>query len=298
MASAVDVPTDRDAEQKERDDPRTVLERSLVTGMAIALPLLVTLVVLGFVLNFVLNTLNPAVGLVRFVTGTTNPPPLLVETVTILLFVLGIFVLGFVSEYHPSGQQIGSQLDEFMESIPGLGSVYRSFNEMAELIVDSDTESFRDVKLVEYPTAGSYVLAFKTAETPDVIAAETGHEKMETLFMPMAPNPVMGGFVIHVSTDRVIDVDLTVEQGIQSIVTSGVVMGEEAPRLRGLTRRRMRDLAGGERVRRPASRTDAHRPRPGRRGERREAYEAGVDPEHAETAEKIADRTHRHESEQ
>lgn len=298
MTSAIDVPTDRDTGQKERDDPRTVLKRSLVTGMAVALPLLVTLVVLGFVLNFVLNTLNPAVGLVSFVTGTTDPPPLTVEIVTILLFGLGIFVLGFLSEYHPGGQQINRRLDEFMESIPGIGSVYRSFNEMAELLVDSDTESFRDVKLVEYPTEGSYVVAFKTAETPDVIAMNTGHGEMETLFMPMAPNPVVGGFVIHVSTDRVIDVDLTVEQGLRSIVTSGVAMGEEAPRLRGLTRRRMRDLAGDEVAVRAATPADGARPRPDRRRERREEYEDRVDPEHAETPEKIADRTNREDSEQ
>jgi hypothetical protein len=32
--------------------------------------------------------------------------------------------------------------------------------------------------------------------------------------------------VVHVSADRVYDVDLTVEQGIRSIVTSGVATGE------------------------------------------------------------------------
>jgi hypothetical protein len=48
---------------------------------------------------------------------------------------------------------------------------------------------------------------------------------MVTLFMPMAPNPVMGGFVIHVERDRVIDIDLTVEEGVRSIVTSGVAIG-------------------------------------------------------------------------
>jgi hypothetical protein len=42
----------------------------------------------------------------------------------------------------------------------------------------------------------------------------------------MAPNPVMGGYVMHVSAERVYDVDLTVEQGIRSIVTSGVATGE------------------------------------------------------------------------
>ncbi|MFB6305090.1 MAG: hypothetical protein ABEH47_07980, partial [Haloferacaceae archaeon] len=46
-----------------------------------------------------------------------------------------------------------------------------------------------------------------------------------TLFLPLAPNPVMGGYVLHVEADRVVDVDLTVEEGVQSIVTSGVATG-------------------------------------------------------------------------
>jgi uncharacterized membrane protein len=46
--------------------------------------------------------------------------------------------------------------------------------------------------------------------------------EMQTLFVPLAPTPVVGGFLVHLSPDRVHDVDLTVEEAIQSVVTSGV----------------------------------------------------------------------------
>jgi uncharacterized membrane protein len=45
------------------------------------------------------------------------------------------------------------------------------------------------------------------------------------LFVPMAPNPVMGGHLLCVPTDRVIDVDMTVQAAFQAIVTSGVAAG-------------------------------------------------------------------------
>ena len=51
---------------------------------------------------------------------------------------------------------------------------------------------------------------------------------MTTLFMPMAPNPVMGGFVLHVENDHVYDIDISVEEGIQSIVSSGVTVGADS----------------------------------------------------------------------
>jgi uncharacterized membrane protein len=44
----------------------------------------------------------------------------------------------------------------------------------------------------------------------------------------MAPNPVMGGYVLHVAEEHVYDVDLTVEEGIQAIVTSGVATGRRS----------------------------------------------------------------------
>jgi len=41
----------------------------------------------------------------------------------------------------------------------------------------------------------------------------------------------MGGYVLHVAADRVYDVEMTVEEGIQSIVTSGVATGQREDEL-------------------------------------------------------------------
>jgi uncharacterized membrane protein len=38
----------------------------------------------------------------------------------------------------------------------------------------------------------------------------------------------MGGYVLHVEAEHVFDVDMTVEEGIQSIVTSGVATGRRS----------------------------------------------------------------------
>jgi len=50
-------------------------------------------------------------------------------------------------------------------------------------------------------------------------AAETD---MVTLFLPLAPNPVMGGFLTHIPRDRVSDVDMTVEEAVRIVITSGI----------------------------------------------------------------------------
>ena len=237
------APADLEAAEEliaDRPDLKEVLWRSLVKGVAVLLPLVVTLFVVSFVLGFVFDQLAPLVGAVVG-TGVTDSKAL-VTAITLALFLGIILVIGFTAEFTPGNHRLNDQFDEFMSSIPGIGSVYTSFNEMTELLLDSDTDSFQDVKLVEYPGEDSYVVAFKTAETPEVIARDTGNDDMITLFMPMAPNPVMGGFVIHVSRERVVDVDLTVEEGIRSIVTSGVAIGSDEGTMTAVGEERLQNL--------------------------------------------------------
>lgn len=212
------------------DDSRGVgewLRQVFFAGAALTIPGIVTVVILVFAVNFLLGLVEPAVDVV---TGTLNAgqdvPAMALEVLAVLTLVAIIFLVGLVAEMR-SGGGIEESFDSLVARIPAVGPVYTSFNEMSELLLSSESQSFREVKLVEYPTRGSYTVAFVTAEAPESLETATGHPDMTTLFMPMAPNPVMGGFVVHVSTDRVHDIDITVEEGIQSILTSGVTIGSE-----------------------------------------------------------------------
>jgi uncharacterized membrane protein len=203
------------------------LRQVFISGVAITIPVIVTVIVLVFVVNFVLGLVGPAVSSLTAYFGIgTEIPDVALEVLAVLVVLLTIFVVGLFAEFR-SGGGIEAAFDRGVARIPGVGSVYTSFNEMSELLLSSDSQSFREVKLVEFPTEGSYTIAFVTADAPDPVEEGTGHDEMTTLFMPMAPNPVMGGFVLHVSNDRVHDIDITVEEGIQSIVTSGVTVGAD-----------------------------------------------------------------------
>jgi uncharacterized membrane protein len=57
-----------------------------------------------------------------------------------------------------------------------------------------------------------------------MIERATDDEDMLTVFMPMGPNPFMGGFIMHLAEDEVYDLDLSVEEGIASIVSFGVAV--------------------------------------------------------------------------
>lgn len=208
---------------------RSVLRTSLVTGAAVVVPLLITVVVLVLVASLVSDAIGPFVVALSWLPVEIGDQ-LLLEIATLCILLLAMLVVGYVSAYHSSHVRLVGRIERFIESVPGVGAVYKSFNQMSKLLVDSDSQSFKEVVLVEYPTEGSYVIAFRTGTPSDAVADATGHDEMVTLFMPMGPNPVLGGFVLHVSADRVRDVDLTVEEGIRSIVTSGVATGTRRER--------------------------------------------------------------------
>ena len=130
-----------------------------------------------------------------------------------------------------AGERHSNAADAFhqaAEAIPGVGQVYGGFREMSETVANGE-ESFRDVKLVEYPHEGSYSMAFVTADAPDHLEDSVDHEEgsMMSLFLPMGPNPVMGGFVIYVARDRVHDIDIGVDEGLQANITSGVTISDD-----------------------------------------------------------------------
>ncbi|WP_435077441.1 DUF502 domain-containing protein [Halococcus sp. AFM35] len=211
----------------------------LVTGAALTVPFLITVMVLAFVLNFLSNVLTPvvaaarALGFIGPVVGLARAVGLgpafgsvFIEFGAVFALVAIVLVVGFVAHTTSSDRKFAEWFHTAMEAIPGVGSVYTSFRRMSDVLLESDTSSFQDVKLIEFPNEGTYSFAFVTAKPPASIDEAASHDDLRTLFMPLAPNPVMGGFLVHVPAARVYDVDLTVEQAVSAIVTSGVAIGD------------------------------------------------------------------------
>jgi uncharacterized membrane protein len=213
-------------------DPVSRFKRWLINGVVITIPLVATLLVVLVVLDFILGVLSPIVTGVTYV--WTDQPPVPVIQFATLLSVIGVFLLvGIVAEYTP-GTYLSKRVHGTMETIPGVSTVYQSIRRASKLLLDDETEQFQEVKLVEFPHEGAYMLGFLTAETPAVVKASAGEDEMVTIMVPLAPNPATNGYVMHMPTEKVHEVDLTVEEAFRSIATLGVAAD------------RLGDAAGGD----------------------------------------------------
>jgi len=212
------------------------LRQALVAGTAIVVPVLVTAVVLLIVIDLLSGLLDPLVIPIRSALGSESGSSLLPQAVAATVLFCSILVVGLINESNVGGNRLKQGLDSTMAQIPGVSSIYAPLDRISELMLEGDTDNFQEVVLVEYPEEGSYSVAFKTAEPPNQIQAVVGGDEMITVFMPMGPNPFMGGFIMHVDEDQVHDVDLTVEEGITSVVSFGVAV-EHDPETTEVVRR-------------------------------------------------------------
>lgn len=210
-----------------RRDVRRDVRQTVISGLALTIPFFITVLVLAWVLNAVSNALTPLADLLIALGLAEGMNSVLVEAIAAALVLGLVFAVGFAAQHGPD-TQITSHVDEVIEDVPGLGSIYTSVERMSEVLLEGDTQSFQEVKLVEFPNEDSFAIAFLTADSPEAITDAAGHEEMLTVFVPMAPNPVMGGHLLNLPRDRVYDVDLSVEEGMEAIMTTGVAIDRSA----------------------------------------------------------------------
>ncbi|WP_135534226.1 DUF502 domain-containing protein [Halostella pelagica] len=223
--SRPDVDDIVDVAAAEKQEVQRDLKQVFLSGMVLTIPFFITVLILIWALNVVSNALTPLSDLLVALGPGDGMNPLIVESMAATLVFGLIFVVGLAAQHGPD-TNLGKRVDTLMADLPGIGSIYTGVDRMSDVIVEGDTESFQAVKIVEFPREGSFSLAFLTADTPPEIEEATGEDEMLTVFVPMAPNPVMGGHLLNLPRERVHDVDLSVEEGMQAIMTTGLSLDE------------------------------------------------------------------------
>ena len=121
---------------------------------------------------------------------------------------------------------VGRKLLRFWESIldriPLVRSVYSAAKTFAEVVLTDNTESFKEVLLIEYPRKGLYSLCFQTSTHLGEVQSRTGEEVI-CVFVPTTPNPT-SGVMIMVPKKDVIVLDMQIEEAVKMVVSLGVVV--------------------------------------------------------------------------
>ena len=122
------------------------------------------------------------------------------------------------------GQQLLRYWEGLLLRIPFVNSVYKGVKQVSDSLLSGSRNSFRKVLLVRYPHPQAWSLAFQTS-IPGEVRRKLDDEYV-AVFIPTTPSPV-NGFYFFVRKADTIELDMTVDRALRTIVSMGVVAAPE-----------------------------------------------------------------------
>lgn len=193
-----------------------MFKRYLIAGLLVWVPLGITFLVIRALVGVMDRTL-------LLLPPEWRPEALLgfpVPGLGIVLSVLIVLLTGMVVA-NLLGRKLVEGWESLLNRIPLVRSIYSSVKQILETLFVSGGKSFRKVLLIEYPRRGIWTLAFQTGNGADEVHDKSGHQ-LVTVFVPTTPNPT-SGFIIMLPEDEIIELDMSVEDGLKLIMSLGVV---------------------------------------------------------------------------
>jgi uncharacterized membrane protein len=193
------------------------MRKYLIAGLLVWMPLGITFLVIRAIVGFLDQTLLllPEAYQPDNFLGI-HIPGLGVLLAVILVLATGMIVANLL------GRRLVNAWESLLSRIPLVRTLYAGIKQILEAVLATDGQSFRRVLLVEYPRKGVWSLAFMTSDLLGEVQEKTRSEVI-SVFIPTTPNPT-SGFVLMLPKEDVIELEMSVEQGLKMIISMGVVV--------------------------------------------------------------------------
>jgi uncharacterized membrane protein len=122
------------------------------------------------------------------------------------------------------GQRLWIASEKAMSRIPLFGNIYKGVKQVSDTLLSGSGNSFRKVLLVRYPHPQAWSLAFQTNVPSELI--RRFDEEYVAVFIPTTPSPV-NGFYFYLRKADTIELDMTVDVALRTIISMGVVAAPE-----------------------------------------------------------------------
>lgn len=203
-----------------------------LAGLALALPLVITFVILQFIYSLLHGWSEPIVKWFadlaneiagRTVIGTEDPRFLMATRfIGVLIPIVALVALGFMATNF-IGAHVVTAFDRLMLRIPFVSFIYKSLKQVIDSFKSlGGAQNFKRVAYIDYPVPGMRLIAFVTGQFTD---AQSG-KAMTAVFVPTAPNP-MTGLLLIVDSEKVTDAPLSIEDSMKLIFSGGLLVPKE-----------------------------------------------------------------------
>jgi len=205
------------------------LRNIFLAGFLVTLPIALTLFILNFLFKS-LDALSPTFTHWLIMLGAPLPEGYRVPFLGVIMTFIIVFLIGALTT-NIFGKKLLQLWEGLVGKIPFVRRIYKGTKQVVSSLATVDTESFTKVVLVEFPRKGVHALAFVTGKTRGELQRLTSDNHIN-IFVPTTPNPT-SGFIIFTDPSEVVELDMTIEEGIKYVVSGGIVTPEQARKLIG-----------------------------------------------------------------
>ena len=184
----------------------------LFAGLATLLPLYFTFIVVKFLFISLEETSGPLLKKLGF-----NIPGLGIILTIILIYILGLLVTNFL------GKKIFKLGEKVVKKVPVVNIIYSTLKQITDTFTKGSKDTFKGAIYIQYPRRGLWTMAFISGESTSKEGIAYYH-----VFVPTTPNPTSGFFLLVPQTDSV-KTGMSVEDGLKTIISGGLLAPEQNP---------------------------------------------------------------------
>lgn len=203
------------------------LRASFLTGLVVVLPVGLTIYVVwavigwidGWILPLIPGPWQPEALVQRFFGPEAEVP---VRGVGVIVFLVVTIVVGWIAK-GLIGRSVIRWAERIVDRMPVVRSIYNGLKQIAETVFSQSETNFERACVVEFPRDGVWAIGFVATRAKAELAQKlpNGANRL-TVFVPTTPNPT-SGFLIYAEEERVIYLDMTIEDAAKLIISAGLV---------------------------------------------------------------------------
>ncbi|MBI1883936.1 MAG: DUF502 domain-containing protein [Chlamydiae bacterium] len=187
-----------------------------LTGLVVSLPVLGSFWILSLLFvkltDFIFRYVSPE--------GVNSVwEKMMWRSAALAILFFGVVFIGLIARNY-LGKKLIQWGELILGKIPVLNKIYSALKQIFESFWGKGN-SFRSVVLVEFPRDGVYSVGFVTSEGRNAIQEKIGPDRV-SVFIPTVPNPT-SGFFIFIPKDKLIKLNISIEDAFKMIISSGMV---------------------------------------------------------------------------
>lgn len=190
------------------------IRRKFLAGIVVTVPVVATILALGFLLRHLDAFLGPWIGTLI---GRTVPGLGLVATLLLVLLV-GVVATNF------AGRRLISFMERAFTSLPLVRRVYGASKDIVESATLSQRHVLREVVMLEHPRRGAYSYGFVTSYTTR--HGVDGPNRLANVFIPGPPIPTTGNLVA-VPVEDLTYLEMSIDEALKLVLSLGITSPPE-----------------------------------------------------------------------